>query len=126
MKVHNCLDCKCKGFPLHSIKKFKVPEDHYFLFELRGSYFCLPCLWLREGICLHCGEKAEKLVKEDRCKANPWVCQDCYTQRVTHKYECYSSGCMTPEEFAKEAQDSLEDGEFDDDVIYFDNDGEEE
>lgn len=76
------------------------------------AVYCFPCLCRESDICVGCLEPTEVLVPEPRCSAHPWVCQPCLADdKITHLHVCESSGCMTPEEFARDAQIMIDCGE---------------
>lgn len=74
--------------------------------------FCFPCLAKFANICVGCLEDVKHLFADSRCTSGPYVCYDCLSSPTkVHLHQCEANGCMTIEEFSKNAQQLIEGGE---------------
>lgn len=104
-----CSHCEVAGFLADNLEDQPGETNLRMLFSThKDETLCFLCLMRSESRCFHCLQEAS-LIPETRCQAKPLVCQNCVDQNSTiHIGECYASGCMTPEEFALEAQQEIE------------------
>jgi hypothetical protein len=117
-----CKNCKAPGTQGPIVLPWELPKDKLggyehvddlLLFEIEGQYYCNPCHLKFSSICFQCATKVNTLYLDKRCKARPYVCEDCVDKPTpNHLRVCYASGCMTPGEIAHEEFVSLKmDGE---------------
>lgn len=122
-----CYNCDKEGFvgPTHfpgdnvvsSIieydNTYEIPKGLAALFLYCHELYCYPCYCVATSTCVHCGDVKDVLVRDKRCKNNLYLCPDCIKLACPHLFKCYSDGCMTPEEFAQQEFEMMQDGEGD-------------
>lgn len=81
----------------------ELEEDSIFLFRNATGLYCFVCLCRELAVCVGCLDAVDEVYLDHRCEAGPYVCIDCLNSETrSHLYECYSSGCMTAEEFTQQ------------------------
>lgn len=106
MDTYTCDACGDKG----ALSPKEAMEHSVILLaeDESGNMMCLPCFMQAKSKCICCFSEGD-IHPDTSCKAEPWLCEECLAlpYRI-HMYSCYINGCMTPAEFAAEAQRELE------------------
>jgi len=116
-----CEWCKCSGYPGPELRPGECPiasaefyadilkDDDILLFSYSSVFYCYPCHCKVTKTCFQCGDVVDALIRDERCKNDPYVCGVCVKNKhINHLWECSEDGCYTIEEMAQDEYEWLQ------------------